>query len=280
MKSILVPTDFSDCANDALRVAADLARKCDADIVLAHVYEKPLQGISVGVSIDKDALRHLRSEIFQKMEKLCSQDFLKGITVEQHFIPDKQLWQILKSSGLKDVDLIVMGSHGASGFKELMIGSNAQKIVQMAEVPVLVIKSYFNADRVRNVVFASDFYRESEPGFEPILQIAELLNAHVHLLKIITPTNFEPFANSEKLMSDFAETHNIQDFTINVYNESGVERGIKEFSATVGADIIAIETHGRKGLKHALLGSLAEQVVNHSELPILSTHVKDELARA
>lgn len=280
MKSILVPTDFSKCALDALKIAADLAKKFDCDISLAHVYEKPLQGISVGVAVDKAALRRLRSEIFMKMEKLVNQDFLKGLTVEQHFIADKQLWQILKSSGLKDVELIVMGSHGASGFKELMIGSNAQKIVQMSEVPVLVAKKFFDVNKVSNVVFASDFYHHNEPGFEPILEIAGKLDARVHLLKIITPTNFEPFAESEKLMGDFAKAHNMKDFTVNIYNETGVERGILEFSETVGADIIALETHGRKGLKHVLLGSLAEQVVNHSSLPILSAHVKEELVYA
>lgn len=275
MKNILVPIDFSECAIDALKVAAELARKAGATIHLLHVHEKPLSGIALQVRVDSKELTALRTEIQQEMQRLEKEKYLQGITCVRHFVLDKQIWQVLRSSELRNVDLIVMGSHGARGAKELFVGSNTQKIVQLSEVPVLVIKEYVDPGKIKDILFASDFRREAESGFLEIKAMADLFGAKVHLLKVITPRDFEGTEKSTHTMEVFAKNMNLANYSVNTYNDRSVEQGIYEFAETIGADLIAIETHGNTGFAHFIMGSIAEQVVNHSSLPILSSRITE-----
>ncbi|NNE55730.1 MAG: universal stress protein, partial [Flavobacteriales bacterium] len=168
MKQILVPTDFSRCAFEALQTAAAMAKKVGATLHIAHFYEKPLSGISLEIKVDVEALKVMTAEIEEEMDRLCALDFLDGVDVVKHFIPEMRLWQAFETETLKDIDLVVMGSHGASGFREVFIGSNAQKMIQMSPVPVLTIKEFVDLGKLKDVIFASNFYMENEENFGQI----------------------------------------------------------------------------------------------------------------
>lgn len=275
MKNILVPTDFSESSLDALKVAGELARKSASRIHIVHVYERPLSGIALDLPLEGLDLSEIKHLLSREMERLTEQQYLEGVQCIQHFIPDKQLWQVLQSSELKNADLIVMGSHGASGMRELFLGSTTQKIVQLSEVPVLVTKSYVSVNKIRDVVFASNFRFEATTGFDEIKALTDLLDANIHLLKVITPREFEDTEHSTALMERFADSMNLQNYTVNTYNDQSVENGIYEFSESINADLIAIETHGTTGLAHFVLGSIAEQVVSNAEIPVLTSRIEN-----
>lgn len=142
MKNILVPTDFSIQAEKALKVAAELARKFDGEIFLLHMLELPLQLIDpIG-----SGSRNIPEAIFfmklahQRFAKIMKEPYLKGIKVHETVEFHRAFDGIMEISRGKNCDLIVMGSHGASGFQEMFIGSNTEKVVRHSEIPVLVIK--------------------------------------------------------------------------------------------------------------------------------------------
>lgn len=275
MKNILVPTDFSHCAFEALQVAANLAKKSGATLHLAHFYEKPLAGISLEIQVDLEALRSLKEEIKEEMGRLVTFDFMDGLEVVTHFIPEMKLWEAFHTNTIIDIDFVVMGSHGASGFKEFFLGSNAQKMIQMSPVPVLTVKDFADMESIRDVVFASNFYEENEGNFESIRDFVSAMDARVHLLHVVTPTNFVATDYSEKLMEDFAAAVGLGNYTINIYNAMSVEAGILAFTEKSGAGMIAMETHGRTGFAHFFNGSVAEQVANHMAVPFLSMRIKE-----
>ena len=141
MKKILVPTDFSEQAENALKVAAQLAKKHKCEIYLLHTLELPLQKVD-----PLNSYQNLPEAMFfmklahKHFEGLLAKEYLKGINV--HEIVEfhetfKGVYQVCKKH---KIDLIVMGSHGANGFREMLIGSNTEKVVRTSEVPVLVIK--------------------------------------------------------------------------------------------------------------------------------------------
>ena len=120
------------------------------------------------------------------------------------------------------------------------------------------------------MVFASNFLEESYQAFEKIKFFADLYNAHIDLLKVITPKNFESTPISQKLIEDFVKKFNLKNYSINIYNAYNIERGIIDFSDVQDADLIAMETHGRTGFAHLINGSLAEDIVKHETKPVLS----------
>ncbi len=271
MKRILVPTDFSKHAEYALKVAAQIARSNDSEIILLHMLELPNQaGDALGSGHNIPEIMFFKNKAIAKLEDQMDADYLKGINVSEIIQFEKAFEGILAVSRKNNVDFIVMGSHGASGFQEMFIGSNTEKVVRSAEVPVLVIKNetpQFNAD---NFVFASDFSDEIKRPFRRVLEFAKTFNSHLSLVMINTPNSFKSTHVAERIMSDFVNEFGLSNYSTHIYNDSNVEKGILNFANSVKADLIGMCTHGRTGFSHFFNGSTTEDLVNHAVRPVIT----------
>ncbi len=271
MKRILVPTDFSDHAEYALKVAAQIARDTNGEIFLVHMLEFPTQmadAVSGGADIPEIML--FMKKAHEKLEDLLESDFLEGIKVSEAVKFERAFEGIIKSSKKHDVDLVVMGSHGASGFQELVVGSTTEKIVRTSEAPVLVIKSDNTNFKTERFVFASDFSNEIKKPFEKIVNFANVFGAHLDLVMINTPNSFKTSIAAQKIMKEFVAQFPITNFSLHIYNDSNIENGILNFANGVNADIIGMCTHGRTSLYHFFNGSISEGLVNHSYKPVVT----------
>ena len=269
MKTILVPTDFSEHALYALKVAAIIAKKTNAKINLVHNYPMPEEEFSNAFFYD-DMIKEIKAAKNNQLDRLIFEDFLKDIHVKKYILFNTKMWKIVSDKRFKNTDLIAIGSHGTSGLNEFFIGSNTEKVVRLANSPVLTIKNEYSGFNIQEMIFASDFFGESYEAFKKIKFFADIYGAHTHLLKVITATDFEPSHVSRKLMENFAKKFKLTDATINICNATSIEKGITDFSNRINADLIAIETHGRTGFAHLINGSLAEDVANHIDRPVLS----------
>ena len=271
MKRILIPTDFSDHAEHALRVAAQIAKKNNGEVILLHMLELPGQaGDALGSGHNIPELMFFKNKAIEKLEELMDADFLDGIEVSEIVQFEKAFDGIVNIAKKNDVDLIVMGSHGASGFQELFIGSNTEKVVRFSDIPVLVIKketANFNVDKF---VFASDFCDEIKKPFEKVIDFANKFDAELHLVMVNTPNNFRTTAQSDKILSDFVSNFQINKFSTHIYNDISREKGILNYANAVNADLIGISTHGRKGISHFFNGSISEDIVNHAKRPVIT----------
>jgi len=271
MKKILVPTDFSDHAEYALKVAAQIAKKNNGEIVLLHMLELPHEGSdAIGSGHDIPEIIFFKKKAEEKLDEIANSDILSGISVTQITKLERAFDGILNFSGKDEIDLIVMGSHGASGFKEMFIGSNTEKVVRHSETPVLVIKKDSDNFTVNNFVFASDFTDEAKKPFKKVIEFANEFNAKIHLLMVNTPNNFKSTSVAEKMINDFVATFDTNNYSTHIYNDVNVEKGILHFAKSVNADLIGISTHGRKGLSHFFNGSISEDLVNHAKRPVVT----------
>mgnify|MGYP001003464469 CR=1 FL=1 len=283
MKKILVPCDFSEPAIEAFRFAIDVAEQSNGIVHLVYVAEPPVSSEPILMpyaDLEEQLFSDLRSKTAIEFDKITNRYFNEKVKVisEMEFgTPSRKILDyIIKHS----IDLVVMGSHGASGLREMLIGSNAEKIVRHATVPVLVIKNYVNGP-IKNIVFPNTF--ETDHLEELVMKIKALqnfFNAQLHLVWINTPVNFISDSIMLERLRSFAKRHMLKNFTINVYNNISEEGGILKFTKSINADLIAMGTHGRKGIKHLLIGSVAEDVVNHTDTPIWTYVLKDELVDA
>ena len=277
MKKILVPTDFSEQAENALKVAAQLAKKYDGEIFLLHMLELPMELIDPTTqennSNPPEALFFMKLA-HQRFQDMMSRDYLEGITVHETVQFHEAFEGIMEVSKEKGCDLIVMGSHGASGLKEVFIGSNTEKVVRHADLPVLVIKNNIPLFDVKNFVFASDFVDEGKASFKEAIRFAKTIGAKMHLVYINTANKFKTTSKIEKRINGFINDVEMGEHTITVYNDESIEKGILNFSAKMNAGLIGISTHGRKGLAHFLNGSISEDLVNHAKRPVVTFKIK------
>ena len=198
------------------------------------------------------------------------EDFLDDVKVSAVVKIEKAFSGIIKYSQEHDVDLIVMGSHGQTGFQDMIIGSTTEKIVRLSNVPVLVIKQNLDHFKSKHLVFASDFSREIKIPFEKMIQFAKVFDAHLNLVMINTPNTFKSNVVAEKHMSDFVQHYDLQNYSLHIYNDTNIEKGILNFANKVDADIICVCTHGRTTFAHLFVGSISEGVMNHAAKPVLT----------
>src|SRR5690606_12335501 len=174
MKTILLPTDFSETANYALEVAVQLTKKFGSKLVLLHMLEisenlMPSATLSNDVSAMQNTHQHdLPEALFymklarKRFKELADLPFMQGVEYEEEIQSYLNFRGIIDSAHKYKADLIVMGSHGASGLKEVFVGSHTEKVVRTSDIPVLVIKSKHENFKVRNFVFATNWEVENK----------------------------------------------------------------------------------------------------------------------
>ncbi len=271
MKRILVPTDFSKHAEYALKVAAQIAKKNNSEIILLHMLELPSQNSdALGGGSAIPEIMYFKNKAMERLDSLVNEDYLQDLVISEVIQFEKAFEGILAVSRKNDVDFIVMGSHGASGFQELFIGSNTEKVVRSSEVPVLVVKNEIEEFHADNFVFASDFSEEIKKPFKKLLEFANNFNSHLNLVMINTPNSFKSTGVAEKMMNEFVTEFQLQKYSMHIYNDANVEKGIINFANSVKADIIGMCTHGRTGFSHFFNGSISEDLVNHTVRPVIT----------
>jgi len=272
MKRILVPVDFSEQAERAIESAAQIANKTKAEIYLLHMIDLPADENDLeahGDSSSPAKFLFLR-KVHECIQKLMDDKILEGIKVHEEVRFHKTFSGIIDYSKELDIDLIVMGSQGATGLKEMFIGSNTEKVVRNSDVPVLVVKKGMEQTGLSKYVFASNFSEEIKPAFGRFLKFVSIFDAEVHLLFVNTVHNFESTQKTSKRLREFIAGFDMPKHTLNIFNDTSIEKGILHFSKEIETDLIALNTHQRSGLSSMFNDSISEDLVNHSLKPVIT----------
>jgi nucleotide-binding universal stress UspA family protein len=270
MKKILVPCDFSESAIGAFRFAIDIAGKSEGEIILLHVIELAAMydtTLMPALSFEDAYLKDAKDNAEKNFDKLITKWAKDSPPVRgqvQYGITATTINEFAKES---KVDLIVMGTKGASGFKEIMVGSNTEKIVRSSLVPVLALKKYVK-NPIHNIVFPNALVEEQEQLVKKVKALQNFFGATLHIVYINTPAQFHSDRDTKQKLNAFAKRYLFKDYTINIYNDRDQESGLINFTNEIKADMVAMGTHGRMGLAHIVSGSITEDVVNHIECPI------------
>ena len=277
MKKIIVPIDFSEHSEYALKTAAKIAKKDNAELLVLHMLE-----MSDIMLSESDGLQNQKAVFFfklaeQKFEDFLDKDYLNDIKVTpivKHFKVFSEVNDVAKTN---NADLIVMGSHGTSGVVEFFVGSNTERVVRNADIPVLVVKNNVSQINFDVVTFACDFSEDCIKAYINATNMFNKTGSKMYLVYVNLPNDrFKSSLEIEQLVVNFftkadgnldrmEDVHYVSDYT--------VEDGILNFSNKIGADLIAIPTHGKKGLAHFFEGSVGEDVANHATLPVMTFKV-------
>lgn len=282
LQKILVPTDFSPESINGLAMAVGLAQKTGAKIYLLHVIDIPMPKDIDEVEIthldlmtekdllspEKIYLMKLLKETKSKINELKKQ--FAHANISDHVSFDRIVHQINYFAEKYQIDMIVMGSKGTNQTDNVLLGSNAEKVIRTAKVPVMTVKQAIKEVSLKNICFASDFKDVPKIAILTLSHLQEIFDAKIHLVKIITPANFEISSITRQQIKKFADSCLLENYTINFYNYYTEYEGILCFADEIKADIICMTTRGNTGLVRVLMGSIAEDVANHSDLPVLT----------
>lgn len=274
MKKIIVPIDFSDHSEYALKTAVRLAKKSNAEVFVLHMLEMSDIMLNVSGGYQNQKTKFFFQLAEKKFKEFLSKDYLKGVKltpIVKHFKVFSEVDDVAKKYG---ADLVIMGSQGASGSKELFIGSNTERVVRYSDIPVLVVKNNLTDLDFETVVFACDFSEECIEPYKTAIKILGKLKSKMHMVYVNLPNekfkssleiekkvvNF--FTKADRNLKRMSDVHYVSDYT--------PEDGILNFANKIGADLVAIPTHGRKGLSHFFQGSVGEDLANHSTLPVMT----------
>lgn len=271
MKTIIVPIDFSEQSENALKVAASLAKKHGSEIIALHMLELNEAMISSSEGFHPEQTVFLIKMAEKRINEFLDKPYLEGVKnvtpIIKHFKVFSEVNDVAEKHG---ADMIIMGSHGSDGLKEIFVGSNAEKVVRNSEIPVLVIKDEMEDFKAENFVFACAFKDESLKAFKKAQEFADKLSAKLHLVYINTPgDNFLSTQDAYEKVNKYLQKAGAGK-EVNVYNDYSVEKGVLNFSESIQADVIGIPTHGRKGLSHFFMGSIGEDITNHSKIPVIT----------
>ncbi len=274
--TILVPTDFSPCAEKALMHAVNISARTKAKIVLIHVVEvrsmiAPGEMISQGVITEQmiDASKKSLKELAAKInaEHLVDVDFIS--------YNGRVYDNIIRAAHLHNADLIVMGTHGTSGVHEWLFGSNAFSVVNNTTIPVLTINLDFPGTVIRKIIFPFNEESITLKKIEHVVFIAKILYSSVLLFGFTENKEFESivslFSKGKKLAGIF-EKEEIN-CTFSIFHGDNYAEEILNFADEEDADMITVVTSVGKDSDKLLKAKSAKSLVNHANIPVLCVPV-------
>lgn len=275
MKNILIPVDFSKFSLDAFNVAVNLAKRTEADLhVIVNVPEDYKKFVENDFSLE-----FLSDDVFKdwvEIEKALLDDICKKYDSGYSLYMTRG--DLIKETKTivsdKHIDLIVMGTHGASGIKQYTIGSNTQQMMRNVDIPVLVVKHAEEKVYFKNIVFLSTFNTVDIEPYKWTTELAAYYDAHIHLLNIDTPKFFSeiPFLVKSS-MKEFQNIRPYIDTSLHYSKAFSAEAGLDNFLEKHKVDLVVVTTKGFKGIASVLHLSIAEGVVNHFSIPVISFKV-------
>ena len=284
---ILAPVDFSKPCLQGLSAAVSLARRCGAKLTLLHVVKHLPHGSHMvldAAGLRQDWLREAR----EKLAEFVAAHVPEDVPAERVVREGKAFDVIVREAGKRGCDLIVTATHGYTGLAHVLIGSTAERIVQHAACPVLVVRgrgeTHDSALAPRWILVPTDFSENSRKAFPLASALAadsgaKLILAHVKPGIPMTgeiPLNFAQqqidalHAQAETRLRKFRSEHFSDELdTTTLVLEGEAHQCLVKAITSDEPGLIVMSTHGHTGWEHALLGSTAERVVRHASCSVL-----------
>lgn len=280
MKNILFPTDFSPNADNALNFAVEIARKIKGNLVLFHAYSVQLIDPNMPAEIYLSAYQEEEKSAKESLDELSKRIiesnkddngnsiFTTDAIVSQGLVVDEVL------SLIKDfkIDIVIMGTHGASGITELILGSNTASVIEKATVPVLAIPGNAVYKGVNNVVYAYDDIKSGLPSFQRLLDFAEIYDSEITLLHIIDSSGNTSDLNKNEF-EKIKQSTTYQKIKLQLIKEENVLEGINDYVNSNPVDVLAMAIRKRTLLDKIFNRSLTKKMAYHTKIPLLALHI-------
>lgn len=279
MKRILVPTDFSEEANNALLAAHSLANNTDSSILLLHVVEDPhvvsfnTMGQSQYDSMENVYVIKLIEKTKEKLQAIIDDPKFSDIDISYKVDIGNSYSSIIEHIASHQASLIIMGTKGVGGLEEILIGSVTDKVVRHASCPVITVKKCQDLTQIKNIVFATDLKEDQSQIIDALKKLQTYFGAKLHIIKVYDSIWLKEEEVEERI-KEFTLREGITNFSIKVVRDADEADAIMEYAADLEAGMIAMGSHDRHGLLYLLADHISKDVVNHAHRPIWTKSIK------
>ena len=275
MKQIIVAIDFSRCSLHALEYTIVLANRIESNILLVWV-----DNTRSDESVYPDVMTGSRKEISDSFEEIIAKyhDQLKPGEITYKIRKGKVHIEVANQAKYSDAMLVIAGTHGVSGFEEFWIGSNAYRIVTYAPCPVITVRTDFDFQKdIKKIVVPIDSSLETRQKLPFSTKIAAYFNSEIHIVSLYSTTIKavrQKVDNYTLQVKKYLQEENVN-FIVEAIDAENVTNSIINYAKEIDADIIAIMTEQELTTANLFLGAYAQQMVNHSPIPVLNIHAKE-----
>ncbi|MBF4473363.1 MULTISPECIES: universal stress protein [Flavobacterium] len=278
MKKILLPTDFSEVANNAFIHALEFAKIVNGELLLLHTFELPIvdsQFVPENYYTVFDSLQLAQFDMFKneipKLRELAKKNGLENIKLSHRLMDGDLIYAIKKVVKEEKVDFVVMGTSGASGWESFFVGSNTGAVLTTVDVPVLSIPVEAQYDKVKAIGFTTRFRDKDKAPLRQVLKIAKKTNAEVKCLYVKTSKSDVLDTTIKEWETEFLN----EPITFTVVNSDLVKETIIDFVSHKNIDILAMITHKRNFFSELFNPSLTQKMSNTSVVPVLALHEEE-----
>ncbi|WP_256390704.1 universal stress protein [Natronoarchaeum rubrum] len=285
---ILVAVDGSEPANAAFDHALDVAADCDAEVRALYVADTNRDSVTtVGTNV-RDALEAEGEDVIEGARERAA---VRDVDFEGEVVQGEPGESILEAADVRDADLVAMGTSGKGGIRRFLLGSVAEHVVRRAEVPVLTVRA---DEEVRveypydSILVPTDGSEHASRAMERAVDLARRHDATLHVLSVVDVMAVGVDVRADLMIDQLEErAHEAVEDAGAEAGEAGVDvvtdtivgsipREIRSYAEDEEIDLLAMGTHGRRGVDRVLLGSVTERVLRTAPAPVLTVRGRDE----
>ncbi|HEX5002057.1 MAG TPA: universal stress protein [Bacteroidia bacterium] len=274
INKILIPYDFSETADLSLEHAVFMAKLLQAEITLLHIVETVSFTSAISHAFGGFE-KKIESATNEKLEEVAKNIHMKsGVKLNIRTEVGRIYKKICQVAKEMEIDIIVMGSHGSSGYQKFSVGTNTSRVVQEASCPVISVHTHAKSLGFKKIVVPIDDSHESRQKVPFAIELARKYGSHIHIVGLITFSDEDlrrKFKIKVEQVEEWVVQHDLKYDTR--YMEGNDLAGMTMKAAEeADADLLVIMTEQEPSITGFLLGTYASKVVNSSPVPVLSVH--------
>lgn len=277
MKTIIVPTDFSVNASNALTYACEVNKKLKAEIRLLHCYHIPVP-VSDGyiLPVTDLEIRKIAEDGIRRVKTNYEASY-PGMQFTQETTMGMATDEIVAGAEKTNCDLIVMGTHGATGWEEFLIGTNTATVMEDATCPVLAVPENATFNGLKKIVFAADYGNHNFSHMTALIDIARMFNSEIILLHIASGEAEDGVADWEiaQFKERIVSESNYANITYRLLEDEDVYHGLHRYVEEFTPDMIAVSMRNRSLVQKIFSRSLTKRMAYHSHVPVLALHIRE-----
>jgi nucleotide-binding universal stress UspA family protein len=281
MKTILVPTDFSKNAENALNYAIAIAKKEKHKVLLLHVYNTvvTLPSPDIPVQYYAEAFESIRESALTKLNEL-KKTVLKRSKIECELMIEEGLTveTIIEVGRRKKAYLVVMGTKGASGLTKVIMGSNTAKVIERINCPVIAVPEKAQFEGIKQIGYATQYHSSDMPALKRLAEMSKVFKSTIHLVHIADGAYM--ISTEEEYMERFKEkvkkVTKLKSIVSTVIDGDDIGKELERYFKKEGIDLLAISTKQRNFIERLFGSSITKKLVFHSKIPLMVFHHKEE----
>lgn len=279
IKRIIVPTDFSASAINALEYAVALAKRVQSDIILYHAYPVPVVDVNMPASVFLQVTQDLENNAKEQLENICSELKNKlspegkcSYIIAQDFDPVKVVNAASENKG----DLIIMGTQGTGGIAEFIMGTNTAKVVERADCPVLVIPENTSYKPIQKILFTTDYQDTDFATLKSIVPLADLFSAEIIVMHVFQQDKKLESHMLEWFKEELGNHISYNNISYVLEEDENISEAINNYAEKNNISILVASTRKRNLMEKIFHTSITKKLTYHVHVPFLVFHYTKE----